>query len=417
MSVNSHTFLVDEPVRESPIMTTSIDQAFRKAYAKRTGKPAADDSIAVWIDEPSGQFFRSDTAHDNPSSTVAAPRFLEPNATKIQPAAQQTQPAVDPPVAGSTTEAVSEPIPAAAPTDDVVAPMVEEAATSPTPAPEVLAESPIETAIDIRPGTTAYDAWSAKLQTLELPKPADKPVDVVQPSAKPSAPVATDALPAFAPVWEVDEFALPEVATSLIEKHLQPMGAQLERASREGLQTLAVSSQNRETGRSTVAIAIAQVAANTGLRVALVDADTESPSLLEKLQLEMTNDWVDAIAQDVSIEEIAVLSISNNFCFLPLLPKSHEQLKQIDRSAAALFDRLKLHFDMIVVDFGPLNHASFGLSIPLSDEFFDAVVLIEDMQRIDPETLESYARRIRAVGIENIGLIENFSSNADADAA
>ena len=476
MPVSSPTFPADEPVLEYQVMTTSIDQAFRKAYAKRTGtsgstSESANGTIAVWIDEPSGQFFRNEPAH-----AVGAPHFQQAPATEL-PVAESETPAAEadklanaaselataPQLAAQQTPAAQAPetpaatqTPAEQPIAAVASPLVsdidlepeaepmpyaeplvsvEVSATNPqpvvrpidiaddeptvvVPAPfvpaPVVAKPAIEPQIDIRPGTTAYDAWSAKLETLELPKKAEAPLSSEPTISKQAATINRESLPAFAPVWEVDEFVLPEVAKNLATDHLLPMGAQLERASREGLQTMAVSSQNRDTGRSTVAIAIAQVAATAGLRVALVDADTENPSLLEKLQLEMSNDWVDAIAQDVSIEEVAVLSLSNNFCFLPLLKKSPEQLKQVDRCAASLLERLKLHFDLIVVDFGPLHHASFGLSIPLSDEFFDAVVLIEDMRRIDPETLETYARRIRAVGIENIGLIENYT---DADAA
>ncbi|QDV67871.1 CobQ/CobB/MinD/ParA nucleotide binding domain protein [Rosistilla carotiformis] len=425
-------------------MTTSIDQAFRKAYAKRTGTSGAtsestNGTIAVWIDEPSGKTFRNESAQ-----AVGAPHFepgpANPKVAVDAPAApsvadESLEPTIDLPTATveSAVAEPSEPIavaPTAAPAEPAVVsePVVVAAEpTSPPPAvvaptlPESSAVAPIAEAsklkIDVRPGTTAYDAWAAKLQTLDL-APKMEASKAMEPTiAKPSPALTRDALPAFAPVWEVDEFLLPEVAKNLVAEHLHAMGTQLERASREGLQTMAVSSQNRQTGRSTVAIAIAQVAANNGLRVALVDADAESPSLLEKLQLEMTNDWVDAISQDVSIEEVAVTSLANNFCFLPLLEKTPEQLKQIDHCAASLLERLKLHFDFIVVDFGPLQHASFGLSIPLSDELFDAVVLIEDMRRIDPETLESYARRIRAVGIDNIGLIENYVDADTADAA
>lgn len=368
---------------------TDIDQAFRKAYAKRvTGDSASVVTPAVWLDEESGKTYREDSGH-----AVARPHTIEDETPRL-PVESASQNDADRKAEPDNGKPLEQRTPA-------IDNKVEE-----TSSPESTAASK---SLDVEVGTTAYDAWKEKLKGLP-------PAEIAAPSKEQHFPQTAPPAKAdllvlkFSPVWEVDEFATPSIAKRLVNEHLSGIGSQLERACREGLQTLAICSRSRGTGRSTVAIAIAQTAAKSGLRVALVDGDIENPTLVEKLQLDMNIDWVDVVAQGMSIEEATVQSIGNGFSFLPLLRKSPDQLNRVDQYAKDLFEGLKRHYDLIVVDNSPFDEGSFGRSIPITSDVFDAVMLVEDIQEGDTDSLEACARRIRAIGIDNIGLIENFSS-------
>ena len=373
---------------------TDIDQAFRKAYAKRVPGEELDvqqETPAVWIDENSGRAFRNDVEHG-----IAAPHG---KASGEKANSGVTESRVDQAHDSSNPKPIESPVESEedSGTESELTTASETNITHDNPEPvNIVPEVSVSSSLDVRPGTTAYDAWKEKLKDFESRKSEVLPTPKMTP-------------PKYSPVWEVDQVALPSISEQLVNEYLSGIGGQLERACREGLQTLAICSQQRGTGRSTVSIAIAQTAAKSGLRVALVDGDVDNPTLVDKLQLDMDIDWIDAIAQGFSVEEATVQSIDNGFSFLPLLPKPNETLNKVDQYAKLLFERLKHHFDLIVVDNSPLCYGSFGHAIPITADMYDAVMMVEDMKSGDTDSLEACARRIRAVGIDNIGLIENFS--------
>jgi len=100
----------------------------------------------------------------------------------------------------------------------------------------------------------------------------------------------------FSASWEVDRFFWPEVAMQIEKAHgeaFQQIGKHLRLANQEGLKVMAVTSGERGVGRSTVAIHLARCAAASGLNVALVDADTFYPSLVDQLRLDVEHGWQD----------------------------------------------------------------------------------------------------------------------------
>ena len=123
--------------------------------------------------------------------------------------------------------------------------------------------------------------------------------------------VRTDAPPSLVPfqaVWEVDVFDVPTLIADLFfaGSLFQQIAERMSEAVSSGLNSVLVTSANAGEGRSTVAIGMAMAAAASGIRVALVDADIESPTLADDLRLELQYGWVDTVRGGLPIKEIAV---------------------------------------------------------------------------------------------------------------
>ena len=76
-------------------MSTSIDQAFQKAYAKRvpqlrSSEPQSEPTVAQWIDEPDGTQLRHDQVQP-----ISGPHF---NSKGARPNAQVATEVAPPPV-------------------------------------------------------------------------------------------------------------------------------------------------------------------------------------------------------------------------------------------------------------------------------------------------------------------------------
>ncbi len=165
---------------------------------------------------------------------------------------------------------------------------------------------------------------------------------------------ATSYVP-FQPVWEVDVFDVPTpVADLFFEGALfQQIAERMSDAVSSGLRTVLVTSSKPGEGRSCVAIGMAMAAAAAGIRVALVDADTESPSLADELRLDLQYGWVDVIRRGLPIKEIAVQAVEDGVTLIPLMPPGV-------RPAATAFEMVQLvdlltsNFELIILD-GPTS--------------------------------------------------------------
>ena len=216
----------------------------------------------------------------------------------------------------------------------------------------------------------------------------------------------------FQPVWEVDAFGWPSCIDQLDIHGGQVMkeaGVALRRASADGLRVLAVTSPGRGHGRTTIAIQLARAAARYGLRVALVDADTDRPVLADRLCVEVNRGWIEAAGEGLPLEEAAIYSISDGITLLPLVPWNGGSTKLREQSPKIqeIFAQLSRDHDLVVVDCGHLGalgtlfHASQGRSI-------DAALLVCDQRITSEETREAGVARLNRLGIKQIGIVENF---------
>jgi exopolysaccharide transport family protein len=110
-------------------------------------------------------------------------------------------------------------------------------------------------------------------------------------------------------------------------------------------------------GKSTIAAALAQLIAQVGGRVILVDCDLRNPSLSRGLAPEATIGLMDVISGVKSLEEAVWRDPTTNLTFLPSVKKTplfHASELFAAESTKKLFDMLRGSFDYVVVDLPPL---------------------------------------------------------------
>ncbi|MBM3963518.1 MAG: hypothetical protein FJ308_00390 [Planctomycetes bacterium] len=217
---------------------------------------------------------------------------------------------------------------------------------------------------------------------------------------------------AFAASWEVDTFFWPEVLMQLERSNpnsFREIGYHLAQANASGLNVMAVTSGERGVGRSTVAMHMARSAAAAGLKVALVDADAFTPSLVDQLRLDVQLGWQSCLFEAVPLEEIAVHSVSDNVTLFPLTSTmSQEQVHVNLLRISKLIRRISTAFDLVILDSSRLNLDQRDLPGVSSDSAVDAAVVVVDSELSIKEKIDSAISILQTMGLGSIGLVENF---------
>lgn len=259
--------------------------------------------------------------------------------------------------------------------------------------------------------STPSDAKVLRLDAMEpaAPVPSIAPTDPVEPLVAQPVPRARTS---FQAVWEVDRFEFEEIVEELCEESspLWEAARQLRAACDEGLRVLAVTSPLREQGRSTLAITLARMVATSGLNAVLLDGDMDRPAIAEKLSLEIRLGWGDAIRTDLPAEEVAVHSVADRFTVMPLAaPGADKEGRPSAAATTAMLEGLTAAFDLVIIDTSNIN--VIGGWIPGADSpcQIDAALIIDDTRNHDPNAQQACIRRLQKLGIENVGIVENFT--------
>lgn len=123
------------------------------------------------------------------------------------------------------------------------------------------------------------------------------------------------------------------------------------------IKVIGLTSTFPNEGKSTIAASLAQLMSQTGARALLVDGDLRDPSLSRILAPQSRAGLLDLVAGRASLADVICTESSTNLKFLPanvkyVLANTSEILAS--DAARGLFDRLREHFDYVVVDLPPL---------------------------------------------------------------
>jgi len=213
------------------------------------------------------------------------------------------------------------------------------------------------------------------------------------------------------PAWEVDAFAWPELTDRLLRREsvrFAQLARKLSTAAGEGRNVVAVTSPVRQQGRSTLSLCLARRLAADGKRVALVDADFDNPQLAQRLRLNPTCGWQDAIGTDLSLEEAAVMSLRDAVTLFPLRVGGVQRVDDaIDVSDMAdVIDRLSRCFDLVILDMEPVEPLDEAPSQAATLHPAVTGLLVYNATSSRGQLAETVLQ-LRAVGIEAIGAVEN----------
>jgi succinoglycan biosynthesis transport protein ExoP len=121
--------------------------------------------------------------------------------------------------------------------------------------------------------------------------------------------------------------------------------------------TLGLTSCLPNEGKSSVAVSMGTLLAQSGERVLVVDCDARHPSLSRALAPEARVGVLDCIAGKVNVGDVVWHDPATNMAFLPMvanpyLPSASELF--VSQSAKSLFASLQHSFDYVIVDLPPL---------------------------------------------------------------
>ena len=173
-------------------------------------------------------------------------------------------------------------------------------------------------------------------------------------------------------------------------------------ASSHGLRTVAITGHIRGEGRSTVAMCLSRAVARLGGRIALCDGDTSTPDLVSQLGGTGLRTWVpveatpDPIVVGSAAEQVNVFFRSQ----YQLVPTKH-----VANPLASLVQTAAAKYDLVVIDLPPLDCTG---RLPISCAHLDAAILVRNCHKTIPEDVCEAARSLRAMGIDAVGVAENF---------
>ena len=220
----------------------------------------------------------------------------------------------------------------------------------------------------------------------------------------------------FKPAWHVDHFTWPRICRRLIARaaeELDRLADSLLAMNTKGQKVLAMGSCHRGEGATTLLLCAARRLAERGIKSVLVDADLGRPRLAKRLGVQPQFGWdetTDGVGK--ALDQAIVEATANNLALLP----AREPMAESGRPAGdpsrlpACLEILRHHYDLVLVDMGPLEDAGLADAAPIrtSAKLIDAVVLVHNHRITPEEQLTALAGQLAAAGIVVAGIVENF---------
>jgi protein-tyrosine kinase len=296
------------------------------------------------------------------------------------------------------------------------------AAVSPNVAPPVSAivelpqEPSVQPTAPVTPVSAAVEPPHQQTAIGAQPTPTGDQATPVAPApsvALEERPLAHDA---FKPAWQVDRFTWPRVCRRLMEKANQEFDRLtdvLMAVNSRGQKVLAMTGCHRGEGATTLLLCAARRLAERGVRLALVDADLTRPRVAKRLGIQPQIGWNEASdAEGMPLAHAVVEATSNGLALAsvrdPASTSGHTTGDWL--LLAPCLETLKEHYDMVLVDLGPLeNIESIGDALGrVVDGKIDAVLLVHNGRITSAERLSDVQQTLTASGIVLAGVIENF---------
>ncbi|MFT4235191.1 MAG: polysaccharide biosynthesis tyrosine autokinase, partial [Microbacterium sp.] len=171
-----------------------------------------------------------------------------------------------------------------------------------------------------------------------------------------------------------------------------------------------ITSPSEGEGKSSVALAVAQILAEQNLRVLIIDADLRRASLAHYTQLEGAVGLTTVLLGDVTQEDAAQTWADGGLQVLTsgVLPPNPTQLLSSERMADVL-KQVREDYDVILIDTAPVNLVSDALLLANVSDGFVVVARIGKTKR---EALRRAISALEATRTPVLGIISNGERRA-----
>src|SRR5262249_38210051 len=158
-------------------------------------------------------------------------------------------------------------------------------------------------------------------------------------------------------------------------------------------------------GKSTLAVAMATLIAQSGARVMLVDCDVRHSSISRLLAPNANTGFIDVVAGTVDLTDAVWTDAATQLEFLPVgasVPNATEFLAS--SAAKSLFDTLQIKYDYVIVDLAPLVAS---MDVRATSGFIDSYLLVIEWGSTKIEAVQYVLRQAPAVRANIVGVVLN----------
>jgi polysaccharide biosynthesis transport protein len=177
--------------------------------------------------------------------------------------------------------------------------------------------------------------------------------------------------------------------------------------SAKGAKIIGFTSSVPNEGKSSTAVAVARLAAQTGARTLLVDCDLKNPSLSRLLSPKAPCGLLEVLRGQSTLEKALWLDTATNMRFLPAATKArlaHSSEVLASAETRKLFDSLRFAYDYIIVDFSPLMPI---VDVRASTNLVDGYVYVIAWGRTRIDHVEQALRSAKGVYEHLLGVVLN----------
>ncbi len=181
----------------------------------------------------------------------------------------------------------------------------------------------------------------------------------------------------------------------------------LESRSRSAGAVVGITSALANEGKSTVALAVAQMIASNGSPVVLVDCDLRNPSLTRSIAPTATAGIAELAFGKASLEQVVWKDPATQMAFVPaishaFLPDPLSRLSSAEMRRA--FETLRAQYPFVIVDLSPLVPV---IDVCATIDFIDAYVLVIEWRRTTIDIVKRALRAAPPVTNSMIGAVLN----------
>lgn len=176
---------------------------------------------------------------------------------------------------------------------------------------------------------------------------------------------------------------------------------------------IGVTSSVRGEGKSTTAINLAYVYAESGKRVLLIDGDLRLPSVAKKMGIDgstgLTNFLLDS--NKILIENYRT-AINDKWFVVPCgpIPPNPSELLA-SKKMEKLLSMLSEHFDCIIIDLPPVNIVSDAVAI---SKYLTGIILVVRQNYTEKDEYENCKRQLKLSNVNVLGLVMNGVNNGNS---
>ena len=180
----------------------------------------------------------------------------------------------------------------------------------------------------------------------------------------------------------------------------------LTRASKE-IKVIGFTSAVPNEGKSSIAVAVARLVAQTGARTLLVDCDLRNPTLSRLLSPKAASGLLEVARGQSTLEKAVWLDQATNLRFLPTAAKA--RLANSSEALASeqmqtLFAGLRQSYDYIIADFAPLMPI---VDVRASTNLVDGYIFVVEWGQTRTDFAEQALNSAKAVYQHLIGVVLN----------